>query len=526
MAVGMTRDGEKTKAKKHEVIPLVPSEFAEGMELLPAAVAVIDAEGYLRYANRAFERRSGIARSGAIGCWLPDLLKIKHDDYEACMKTVLDGRAWTGRWIAVLKTRPAWIQEVQASPMHNQAELIASVMLVIRDLTQEDSLAKRLSGASTMSAMNSLAAGVAHEINNPLSFIMGNVAYLAEEFDRVGSRLGAGLVEEWGGALADLKEGAVRVRDIVQQLGGMVPDIDEGLGNVDLGGLLDTTLALVQNQIRHRAHLVREYAGSNYAWTNAAILSQVLLNLLLNAAEAMEPGHVDDNELRVVLRSGSDGRMIIEIRDTGRGIAPDVLPHIFDPFFSTKPVGNGTGMGLTVTRRLLAQLEGHITVRSTENEGSSFIVSLPALDRSAPRSPNPTENIPKRLNDVARILVVDDEHAVLRMVERILSGHEVVSCDDGQEALRLMDESDFDIVFCDLMMPEMSGEELYGRVLAKNSEIAKRFVFITGGAFTQDAMRFAREIANPLIEKPFTPAQLRAVVDQHVHTPPPPPDLE
>lgn len=522
----MTRDAAKDASKdaisRQDVRPLVPSEFAEGMELLPSAVAVIDVNGYLRYANRVFERRSGIARADAIGAKLPELLSIKAEDYDACMESVIDGRPWSGRWIAVLKKRPAWIQEVQASPMHNQADLIDSVMLVIRDLTKEDSLAKRLGGDSSMTAMNSLAAGVAHEINNPLSFIMGNVAYLVEEFDRMRPSLGEELIEEWGEALDDLKEGAVRVRDIVQQLGAMVPDIDEGLGNVDLGALLDTTLALVQNQIRHRAHLVREYAGSNYAWTNAAILSQVLLNLLLNAAEAMEPGHVDENELRLVLRSGSEGRVTIEVRDTGRGIASDVLPHIFDPFFSTKPVGDGTGMGLTVTRRLLTQLEGHITVRSTVGEGSSFIVSLPALDRSAPRRPNLTENIPKRYSDLARILVVDDEHAVLRMVERILNKHDVTCCDDGQHALALMDENEFDIVFCDLMMPEMSGEELYGEVLKRNPELAKRFVFITGGAFTADAMRFAKEIANPILEKPFTPMQLRAVVDQHVHTPAPP----
>ncbi len=513
--------GKETISRK-DVRPLVPSELAEGMELLPSAVAVIDVDGFLRYANQAFERRSGIPRTDAIGAKLPELLSIKAEDYDACMASVMDGRSWTGRWIAVLKKRPAWIQEVQASPMHNQAELIDSVMLVIRDLTKEDSLAKRLGSDSSMTAMNSLAAGVAHEINNPLSFIMGNVAYLVEEFERVRPSLGEELIEEWGGALDDLKEGAVRVRDIVQQLGGMVPDIDEGLGNVDLGALLDTTLALVQNQIRHRAHLVREYAGSNYAWTNAAILSQVLLNLLLNAAESMEPGHVDENELRLVLRSGSEGRVTIEVRDTGCGIAPDVLPHVFDPFFSTKPVGDGTGMGLTVTRRLLTQLEGHITVRSTVGEGSSFIVSLPALDRSAPRRPSLTEDIPKRYSDVARILVVDDEHAVLRMVERILNKHEVTSCDEGEEALKLLRENEYDIIFCDLMMPEMDGEELYQAVLRDKPDLAKRFVFITGGAFTADAMRFAKEISNPLLEKPFTPVQLRAVVDQHVHTPAPP----
>ncbi|MCP4445928.1 MAG: response regulator [Myxococcales bacterium] len=516
------KDGDKNGGAMQDLRAMVPTEFAEGIEMLPSAVVVMDINSRIRYVNRAFERRSGVARADAIGANLPELLSIDQGDYDACVTRIAEDRPWTGRWIAVLKTRPAWIQEVQASPMHNQGEVIDSVMLVIRDLTKEDSLAQRLSGDSSMTAINSLAAGVAHEINNPLSFIVGNVAYLVEEFERMRPSLGAELVEEWGEALDDLKEGAVRVRDIVQQLGGMVPDLDEGLGNIDLGALIDTTLALVQNQIRHRAHLVREYAGSNFAWTNASILSQVLLNLLLNAAESMDPGHADENELRLILRSGSEGRVTIEVRDSGRGITSEILPHIFDPFFSTKPVGDGTGMGLTVTRRLLTQLEGHITVRSTVGKGSSFIVSLPALDKSAPRRKSLTEDIPKRHNHVARILVVDDEHAVLRTVERILNKHDVVSCDEGEEALRLMQEHDFDIVFCDLMMPKMSGQELYQTVLERQPELAKHFVFITGGAFMADAIRFAKEVSNPVIEKPFTPVELRALVDLHVHTPPPP----
>jgi len=504
--------------KEHDV---TPGEWAQGLELLPSAVLILDMEGKVRYGNRAFERRAKIEHSKALGAFLPTLLNINKDDFQTCMQSIATGQAWSGRWIAVLKTSPAWIQDVQASPMHNQASEVHSVMLVIRDLTQEDLLSQRLGNAS-MTAINSLAAGVAHEINNPLSFILGNIAYLVEEFETMRPQLGDSTLQDWGGALDDLKEGAARVRDIVQQLGGMVPDVDEGLSNVDLGALLDTTLALLQNQICHRAHLVREYGGSNFAWTNAAILSQILLNLLVNATESIAPGHIDDNELRVILRTGQEGRVLIEVHDTGKGISDDVLPHIFDPFFSTKPVGAGTGMGLTLTRRLLTQLEGHITVRSEEGKGSTFIVSLPALDRTAIRPISITQDIPKRTCALAKILVIDDEDAILRMMERILHRHDTVLCDEGAHALELMCEEEFDIVFCDLMMPEMSGQELYETVLARNPQLAKRFVFITGGAFTDEAMVFAKQIQNPIIEKPFTPADVRAFVDKYVFTPAPP----
>ena len=368
---------------------------------------------------------------------------------------------------------------------------------------------------SRMAAVNRLAMGVAHEINNPLSFIVGNVAYLSEELSRHHEILGDELVGEWRSALSDLSEGVVRVRDIVQELGGIADNTASMAGPVDVAAVLDSTLAMVHNRMRHRARLVREYSEVDRAWGSASQLSQVFLNLLLNAIDAVGTGDPKDNEIRVSLRSSSRGAVVVEIRDTGPGIDDSVLPQIFDPFFTTKPVGAGTGMGLTMSHRIVTELGGHITVRSKEGQGTSFIVTLPTHDALAR-----AHKVPERVVDSeasgARILVVDDQAAVTRTVRRILRSHDVVTASSGREALRLLRKDDFDLVLCDLMMPDLSGQQLYDLAIEKQPHLAARFVFITGGAFTATAARFVKRVPNPVIEKPFSPQKLRELVARSI----------
>ncbi len=241
-------------------------------------------------------------------------------------------------------------------------------------------------------------------------------------------------------------------------------------------------------------------------------LGQVFLNLLTNAAQAIPAGHADRNTIRVEVRRGDAGEVIAEVSDTGGGIAHEVRPRLFEPFFTTKPVGEGTGLGLFVCHGIVAGMGGRIEVESEPAKGSTFRVVLPPAAPGAATRPAPaTAPVPARR---ARVLVVDDDARVASALKRVLQrDHDVEISTEPRAALeRVRGGETWDVVFCDLMMPEMSGMEWYDGVRRAAPPLAGRIVFVTGGAFTDAAREFLERVPNARVEKPFTPDELRALV--------------
>jgi CheY-like chemotaxis protein len=236
----------------------------------------------------------------------------------------------------------------------------------------------------------------------------------------------------------------------------------------------------------------------------------VFLNLLINAAHAIEEGDVEGNEIRV--RSGTrNGEVYAEVSDTGTGILPDHLDRLFDPFFTTKDVGVGSGLGLTICHNIVTSCGGRIEVESEPGKGSRFVVRLPAAPPSAREdSPAPDPEPPRREERRLRILVVDDEPMLGSAVGRMLGrAHEMVFAGSGLEGREILErDRAFDVVLCDLMMPDYSGMDLFGWIRKRAPGLARRVVFMTGGAFTPKAKVFAEQVDNPLIEKPFKPEDL------------------
>jgi CheY-like chemotaxis protein len=235
------------------------------------------------------------------------------------------------------------------------------------------------------------------------------------------------------------------------------------------------------------------------------------LNLLINAAQAIPEGEPALHVVRASIGMHPDGRVRVEVADDGAGIPPEVRARIFDPFFTTKPVGVGTGLGLSICHGIVAGLGGEIAVEGEPGKGTVFRVLLPAAPAAVEAEPTPLPPVPLRR---ARVLVVDDEPLVRRAVQRILSPpHEVETRANGREALAALEgEGGFDLVLCDLMMPEMSGMELHGLLAEREPALASRFVFLTGGAFTPGARDFLSRVPNARVEKPFEPAALRELV--------------
>ena len=378
-----------------------------------------------------------------------------------------------------------------------------------------------------MVSVGTLAAGVAHEINNPLAAVIANLEYLDVELARLGEEAAAQAAAEQGlGAvvseltepLRDARFAAQRVREIVRDLKLFSRPDEERHGPVDVHRILDSTLRMAENEIRHRARLVKDYGGDLPPVDgNEARLGQVFLNLVVNAAQAMAEGSADRNEIRVVTRRSDDDRVTVEVHDTGSGISPALLPRVFDPFFTTKPVGIGTGLGLAICHRIVTAFGGEIAVDSELGSGSVFRVALPA---AAPVSEDviaPIGSVPPRRRRRARILAVDDEAMVGMAVRRMLANdHEVTALTDARAALeRLQRGERYDVVLCNVMMPFMGGPELHAEVARLAPEQAERMIFMTGGAFTPAAHEFLDRVPNDRIEKPFDAPQLKQLVDKY-----------
>jgi len=406
---------------------------------------------------------------------------------------------------------------VTSTPIRNEAREITGFRTIVRDVTESRALEARLRQMQKLEAVGLLAAGVAHEINNPLTYVVGNLETLREELRRIGDGARAGaFLESVRTRIADACDGTQRVRQIVRDLKTFARLDEEDRGAVDVVSVVGNAIKLASAEIRYRARLHTDLAAVPPALANEGRLSQVFVNLLVNAAQAIEEGAVERNEIRVVT-SASEADVKVEISDTGRGIAPEHLERLFDPFFTTKSKNGGSGLGLAICYKIVSSYGGTIDVDSRVGAGSRFVVRLP-IAKSAPSAAEPlvVEPAPRQRVGRPRILVVDDEPFVLSTIRMILDReHDVVGVASGSEALRLLEnDTRFDLVLCDLMMQRGSGMELYGELVRRDSPLARRMAFMTGGAYTPDARRLLAKSPNPCIDKPFGPAELTSIVDQ------------
>jgi PAS domain S-box-containing protein len=413
---------------------------------------------------------------------------------------------------------------ISRSPGGEPVRMVGSML----DITEKRQMEAQLVQTDRLASLGTLAAGVAHEINNPLTYVMANIGFVADRLGDLAGESPAEVEEKLPHTLKDLRaalgeahEGATRVRQIVRDLKifSRGQGDESRSGPVDIHKVLETAISMAGNEIKHRARLVKELGPVPLVEGNQSRLVQVFLNLLMNAAQAIPEGAAPENQIQVVTKSDSSGRAVVLVRDSGVGIPADVATHIFDPFFTTKPMGVGLGLGLFVCQGIIKSAGGELTVESTSPEGTTFRVALPA---ARPRDEASTgedafgaagvdDQEEARGSPRLRVLVVDDAPQVARSLARGLAGlHDVEVASDGREALALLtdDRNDFDVVLCDVMMPDVSGVDLYQQIAARRPELAARFVFMTGGAFTKAAHEFLERVPNPRIDKPF---EIRAV---------------
>ena len=378
-----------------------------------------------------------------------------------------------------------------------------------RRTEERHEMESRLAFADRMASIGTLTAGVAHELNNPLMYVLSNLRLTREELDAQAEAEPLQLAKQ---QLDEAIDGAIRMQNIVRDLKTFSRVDDIQRGNVDVRGVVESSINICWNEIRHRATLERDFGETPPVDVNESRLGQVFLNLLINAAQAMPERAVNENRISVRTRTDPDGWAVVEVADNGTGIEPDRMSHVFEPFFTTKGISEGTGLGLSICRDIVRDAGGTIEAQSEAGRGSTFVVRLPASTRAdvAPRTQVPPT---VTVGASATVIVIDDEPLVGRSIRRALRGHEVEVFSSGKEAIaRLRSDEPFDVVFCDLMMPEVSGMDLFRQVSARRPELASRFVFMTGGAFTPKARSFLEKTQLPCLEKPFELRQIRDLV--------------
>jgi PAS domain S-box-containing protein len=400
------------------------------------------------------------------------------------------------------------IRQLQAGAVqHVEFEGVMSRLVVLRDVTEHHRLRDQLAMSERMALLGRLAAGVAHEINNPLAYAHTSIEVALREVAGLRDPLRTTKLDE---ALVRAREGTERVRGIVRDMKIFTRVDGETIEAVDLAEVLDSTLALAANAIAPRARVIRSYGAAPRARATRGRLGQLFLNLVLNAVDAIPDGNPDRHEIRVTLTSDATGRPVVEIADTGVGIAAGLHGQVFDPFFTTKGVGAGTGLGLSICHGIVTQFGGEISFDSTLGNGATFRVALPAADGD----PVP-ERAPARQRGRGRILIIDDEPELLRSLDALIGDtHEVVTASSGRQALELLrSDRGFDLILTDLMMADVTGMELFEAVRADYPGLEQQFVFMTGGAYTTGSRTLLASVPNRCLEKPFDADELMRTVD-------------
>lgn len=397
---------------------------------------------------------------------------------------------------------------------------------------------RRLIHADRLISVGQLAAGIAHEINNPAAYVLCNLELLEGQrlrghdtvaaLRRVVQQSSDGtLVAEVECRLRDLEqacqEDVEMLRDClhgVEQIGSIVGELksfsrvgSDSIAPTDLDAVVRSACKIAHHEVRRRARLTLEQGHPPKIAADHAKLVQVFTNLLINAAQSIEPGATDRNEIHV--STGAQGDVVrVTIQDTGAGIPPAVLPRVFEPFFTTKPRSEGTGLGLPLCLDLVRKHGGRIELHSTVGVGTRVEVVIPTDTGLTPQEPAGQKADVPTMADRARVLIIDDEPQICRVFQRILAPHhDVQVASGGRQGLDILrSQARFDIVLCDIMMPDLDGIALYERLSEEDPDLVRRFVFCTGGAISERQQGMLDALTVPVLDKPVTRQDLLRTV--------------
>jgi PAS domain S-box-containing protein len=499
--------------------------FRKLIECAPDAVWINDGKRLL-YANPGAVRMLGYESVEALLAVDPrDIVTPEDQTFmrERTEQMFRSGEGLPPREYRSRRKDGSWVlTEVKSIPVEWEGS--PAILGFARDVTGRKQMEARLAQSERLAALGTLLAGIAHEMNNPLAYaLLGLEGALGAIKQMAAPSKEIAKIREM---LESAHHGATRVAAVVGQIRASArPEVDER-GSADVRRAIEAALRVTHNAIHHRARLVTELSDVPRVLGSEQRLEQVFLNLLVNAIQALPDGG-GDNEIRITLRASPASEVVVEVADNGPGIPDEIRSRIFDPFFTTKGVGMGLGLGLSICHGIVASLGGTIGLDSKVGGGSVFRVVLPAsTDASGTETPGTQPRVASVDGAVhrvaaaaafaarARVLVIDDERPLADMIVRLLDDCHVDVAVKGRDALDLLDRATapYDVILCDLMMPDMTGMDLFAEVTRRYNGFEERFVFMTGGAFTPRATEFLARVKNRRLEKPFDRSALRAAV--------------
>ncbi|GAB4394156.1 MAG: hypothetical protein Tsb0032_16710 [Kiloniellaceae bacterium] len=482
------------------------------LESSPVPVAMVRAEdGLVIYESPASRRIFGQLQTSGEPSYISDLY-VNPEDRQRYLALLRERGTVEGFEVQLRRADGEVIwASLTASLIEYQGEemIVASA----HDLTErhavEEQMARQreaLYQSEKLSALGALLAGVAHELNNPLSVVVGHAQLLKETASdpRIVQR-----AEKIGNA-------ADRCSRIVKSFLAMARQRPPERRPVDLRDIVQATLDVTGYSLRTANIEVRMDIGPEVppVWADSDQLNQVVTNIIVNAQQAMM--EVSGPRLLTIAGAHDEkkGEVILTLGDTGPGIPEEIRNRIFEPFFTTKDIGEGTGVGLAVSHRIVEAHDGRISVESTPGSGTVFTLALPASEQASAREPE--RQAATMAAPSAGILIIDDEPEVAQMLADILiaQGHQVVTADSGERALGLIEGQDFDVILSDVRMPRLDGPSLYAALERRNPELLRRTAFVSGDTLSPSARIFLQRVQRPFIEKPFNLDEVRALIGQ------------
>jgi two-component system NtrC family sensor kinase len=480
--------------------------LAAAIEQADELIWIVARDGRFEHTNSALRQAVGYTEAEFDGLTLTDLVADQsREQAQGVEDAVHAGQGWRGTIMRRRKDGTTFPSSATVVPLSDDRGRIAAVLGVERDMTEDLRLRQQLIHTERLSAVGQLVSGVAHELNNPLQSILGFSELLIESEQRRSTRRD----------LERVRDEAERAGKIVGNLLAFVRRTSVERIEADFNDLVSGAVAIRAYELKTRNIDIEEHyaAGLGSVVANREEVRQIIINLILNAEHAMQRARGGG---RLVVRTGATGSGVFaEIADDGPGVPSDLAGQIFEPFFTTKAVGEGTGLGLSISVGI-AEAHGGSLALVPSHAGACFRLTLPATGRGAGADETVTAIARAATDPGRRALVVDDEAAVRELLKRLLKkrGFAIDVASDGRAASALIEARAYDLILCDIRMPRMGGLMLYERIRDEHPNLLRGFVFITGDTVNAEIPDLVEPTHAPLLSKPFTTADLDALLRQ------------